>query len=58
MEASRLKVGDMATRAPSRDIFIVHGHDTGAEGEVALVIERLGLRAIILHAQPDTARSI
>jgi predicted nucleotide-binding protein len=58
MEASRLKVGDMATRAPSRDIFIVHGHDTGAEGEVALVIERLGLRAIILHEQPDTGETL
>jgi predicted nucleotide-binding protein len=58
MAASRRKVGDMATRAPSRDIFIVHGHDTGAEGEVALVIERLGLRAIILHAQPDTGETL
>jgi predicted nucleotide-binding protein len=58
MAASRRKVGDMATRAPSRDIFIVHGHDTGAEGEVALVIERLGLRAIILHEQPDTGETL
>ena len=58
MAASRRKVGYMATRAPSRDIFIVHGHDTGAEGEVALVIERLGLRAIILHEQPDTGETL
>jgi predicted nucleotide-binding protein len=58
MAASRRKVGDMATRAPSRDIFIVHGHDTGAEGEVALVIERLGLHAIFLHEQPDTGETL
>jgi predicted nucleotide-binding protein len=58
MEASRRKVGYMANSAPSRDIFIVHGHDTGAEDEVALVIERLGLRAIILHEQPDTGKTL
>jgi predicted nucleotide-binding protein len=42
----------------SRSIFIVHGHDTGAKDEVALVIERLGLRAIILHEQPDTGKTL
>jgi predicted nucleotide-binding protein len=48
----------MADCAPMRDIFIVHGHDTGTEEEVRLVIERLGLRAIILHEQADTGKTL
>ena len=42
----------------SRSIFIVYGHDTGAEDEVTLVIERLGLRAIILYEQSDTSKTL
>lgn len=48
----------MANCTPSRDIFIVHGHDTGAEDVVALVIERVGLRAIILHEQSDAGKTL
>ena len=43
---------------PSRDVFIVHGHDKGAREAVARLVERLGLRAIILHEQPNAGRAI
>jgi predicted nucleotide-binding protein len=42
----------------SMDIFIVHGHDNAAKEEVARLIEKLGLRAIILHEQPDRGKTI
>jgi predicted nucleotide-binding protein len=42
----------------SREIFIVHGHDSPAKTEVARLIERAGLRAVILHEQPNSGRTI
>jgi predicted nucleotide-binding protein len=42
----------------SRDIFLVHGHDAGAKEEVARFLEKLELRPIILHEQPDQGRTI
>ncbi len=43
---------------PGKDIFIVHGHDEAAKESVARLIEKLGLRAIILHEQPNAGRTI
>jgi predicted nucleotide-binding protein len=40
------------------EVFVVHGHSREAKEEVARVLERLGLKAIILHEQPDTGRVI
>ena len=40
------------------EIFIVHGHDTPAKIEVARFIERAGLKAIVLHEQPNSGRTI
>jgi predicted nucleotide-binding protein len=45
-------------RAPSKDVFIVHGHDDAAKHEVARFLELLGLRPIILHERPDSGRTI
>lgn len=45
-------------KQPSRDIFIVHGHDEAAKHEVARFIEHLGLHPIILHEKPDKGRTI
>jgi predicted nucleotide-binding protein len=39
-------------------VFIVHGRDDGAKTEVARLIERAGLTAIILHEQPNAGRTI
>jgi predicted nucleotide-binding protein len=40
------------------EIFIVHGHDGLAKTEVARLIERAGLVAVILHEQPNAGRTI
>jgi predicted nucleotide-binding protein len=45
-------------QANSRDIFVVHGHDATAKNEVARLIERAGLNAVILHEQPNGGRTI
>lgn len=41
-----------------RAVFVVHGQDTGAKQEVARFLERLELRAIVLHEQPDAGRTL
>ncbi|WFU39871.1 nucleotide-binding protein [Bradyrhizobium sp. CB82] len=40
------------------EIFIVHGRDTPAKHEVELLIERAGLKPIVLHRQPNEGRTI
>ena len=39
-------------------MFVVHGHDEETKQSVARCIERLGLRAIILHEEPNKGRTI
>lgn len=43
---------------PSQDVFVVHGHDEGAREAVARLVEKLGLRAVILHEQSNAGRTI
>lgn len=40
------------------DVFIVHGHDGEAREAVARFIEKLGLKAIILHERANEGRTI
>jgi len=40
------------------EVFIVHGHDEAAKESVSRFIERLGLKALILHEQPNRGRTI
>jgi predicted nucleotide-binding protein len=40
------------------EIFIVHGRDTPAKHEVELLVERAGLKPVILHRQPNEGRTI
>jgi predicted nucleotide-binding protein len=42
----------------SEDVFVVHGHDGAAKTEVARLIERAGLKAVILHEQPNAGQTI
>ncbi|MDF0579224.1 nucleotide-binding protein [Bradyrhizobium yuanmingense] len=42
----------------SREVFVVHGRDDAAKVEVARLIERAGLEAIILHEQANGGRTI
>ncbi len=39
-------------------IFVVHGHDEAMKQSVARTLEKLGLKPIILHEQPDTGKTI
>jgi len=43
---------------PNKKIFIVHGHDDGAKEEVARFVEKIGLKAIILHEKTDNGQTI
>jgi predicted nucleotide-binding protein len=42
----------------SRDVFVVHGQDESAKQEVARLIERAGLTAVILHEQANAGKTI
>src|ERR1700690_1272552 len=42
----------------SKQVFVVHGHDTEAKETVARFIERLGLEPIILHEQASSGRTV
>lgn len=44
--------------AASRKIFVVHGHDDAAKEAVARILERLDLKPVILHEQPNAGRTL
>ncbi len=44
--------------APSRRVFIVHGHDETTKQSVARFLEQMNFQAIILHEQPNQGRTI
>ena len=39
-------------------VFIVHGHDEAAKSKVARFVEKLKLKAVILHEQPNQGQTI
>jgi DNA-binding NarL/FixJ family response regulator len=41
-----------------QSVFVVHGHDVEARETVARFIERLGLRAVVLHEQANRGQTI
>jgi predicted nucleotide-binding protein len=41
-----------------KSVFIVHGHDNEAKETTARFVEKLGLKAIILHEQPNVGKTI
>lgn len=55
-EVSAIPLADEG--ADKTKVFIVHGRDQGIRSEVARLIERLGLEAVILEEQPDEGRTI
>src|SRR5215831_13186540 len=44
--------------APSKKVFIVHGHAEAAREAVARFLEQLGLKPIILHEHPNQGRTV
>ncbi len=55
-EESSLSIG--ATSKPPREAFIVHGRDEGPREAVARFLERLNIKPIILHEQPNKGRTL
>ena len=47
-----------ASSPTSNEIFIVHGRDGPAKIEVARLIQKAGLKDVILHEQPNQGRTI
>ena len=45
-------------RSDFTKVFIVHGHDETAQTKAARFVEKLGLKAIILHEQASAGRTI
>lgn len=48
----------IATSERSTRVFVVHGHDEALKVKAARFIEKLGLKAIILHEQPNQGHTI
>jgi Predicted nucleotide-binding protein containing TIR-like domain len=48
----------VAQAVPSREVFVVHGHDEAARESVARFLEKIGFRPIILHEQANQGRII
>jgi predicted nucleotide-binding protein len=53
-------IGEQTTSATSggERIFIIHGHDEASKSQVARLVERLDLTAVILSEQPNRGRTI
>jgi len=49
---------ELTNDPPSKDIFVVHGHDAGFKNQVADVLRRAGLNPVILHEQPNGGKTI
>lgn len=47
-----------ALKVDNRSVFVVHGRDNEAKHEVARLLERLNLKAIVLHEQPSRGKTI
>jgi predicted nucleotide-binding protein len=47
-----------ASSPASKEIFVVHGRDSPAKIEVARLIQKAGLKDVILHEQPNQGRTI
>jgi predicted nucleotide-binding protein len=56
--AGKLPVALEPPKFTSRDVFIVHGRDSGMKDSVARFIEQLGLGCVVLHEQPNQGRTI
>lgn len=51
-------VASIPSQLDKSKVFIVHGHDDLAKTEVARFVEKLGLKAIILHEQVNSGKTI
>lgn len=63
IERKESEVGEVAlsqafSSAPSRRVFVVHGHEDGTKEATARFLHRLGLDPVILHEQADEGRTV
>jgi len=50
--------GAAAPLAASNRVFVVHGHDEKAKGELEIILAEMGLEPVVLHRQADGGRTI
>ena len=58
IEASQSSESHKNEQITTKEIFIVHGRDEGAREKVARFLERLDLKPVVLHEQPNEGRTI
>lgn len=56
--AAQTEKAKIADPENSNCVFIVHGHDEGLKNRVARFVEKLGLKAVILHEQANQGYTI
>ena len=57
-EPSRSSESHKGEQIKTKEVFIVHGRDEGAREKVARFLERLELKPVVLHEQPNEGRTI
>ncbi len=50
--------GEAVMKSDSRLVFLVHGHDDAVKESVARFLERLDLKPVILHEQPNQGKTV
>ena len=58
IEASQSSESHKNEQITTKEVFIVHGRDQGAREKVARFLERLELKPVVLHEQPNEGRTI
>jgi predicted nucleotide-binding protein len=57
-EPAPAHTSDRKTVIDSRAVFVVHGHDKALKESVARLLEKLALKPVILHEQPNMGRTV
>jgi len=58
IKSEKMEVTKSATQFSKNEVFIVHGHDEEAKIKTARFVEKLNLKAIILHEQVNAGKTI
>ena len=56
--ASQSSDNHKSEQITTKEVFVVHGRDEGAREKVARFLERLELKPVVLHEQPNEGRTI
>ena len=58
LSEDEIMINECKPKLASDKVFIIHGHDGELKQEIARFIEKLGLKAVILHEQVNTGETI